>query len=530
MVNIKYERVKQTADQESGGGIDEEIELETNGRRGSDHRMQHNSVHSQYHHHHSVHQSNTLQANYGHHNQYIVATSTSTAGASGSSKHGKTYRHAFTNRIIVTLVLILCYFSLSIGLTFYQQHLLQHFKLPLFVVLYHLVIKFLLAAFVRAMLRCVTKKPRILLDWRTSVRKILPTGLASGIDISFSNWGLELVKISLYTMTKSTTIVFILIFAILLKLEKKSWSLAAIVVMISSGLFMFTYKSTQFDALGFSFLLFASLSSGIRWTFAQLIMQKSKLGLHNPIDMIFHMQPWMILSVLPFTIGFEGRKLIEGFSMVQLLPTSVVIDMWLKISVGAFIAFVMEVSEFMVLTNTSSLTLSVAGIFKEICQLILAVKLNKDEHLSTVNLLGLVMCLGGICCHVVHKFIVYREETATSSLTSLDKGGVSGGAVGGGYIEDHDDEDDESGRPSGPMGMLGSKNGTLKFGNGGTASGTQRFKGGQYRPLLVNEARDADDSDHLVVENRNYLSEDSEQEEENGTQDVLFDILKRRER
>lgn len=31
-----------------------------------------------------------------------------------------------------------------------------------------------------------------------------------------------------------------------------------------------------------------------------------KLGLHNPIDMIFHMQPWMILAVLPFTIGFEG--------------------------------------------------------------------------------------------------------------------------------------------------------------------------------------------------------------------------------
>uniref|UniRef100_A0A182NM34 Sugar phosphate transporter domain-containing protein n=1 Tax=Anopheles dirus TaxID=7168 RepID=A0A182NM34_9DIPT len=526
MVNVKYERVKQTTDQEIGGAADEEIELETNGRRGSDHRMQPDSVHGQYHlhhhqHHHNLHQSSTLQGSYGQHNQYIAATSPTASAAGGGSKHGKPYRQAFTNRIILTLVLIVCYFSLSIGLTFYQQHLLQHFKLPLFVVLYHLVIKFLLAAFVRAVLRCVTKKPRILLDWRTSVRKILPTGLASGIDISFSNWGLELVKISLYTMTKSTTIVFILIFAILLKLEKKSWSLAAIVVMISSGLFMFTYKSTQFDALGFSFLLFASLSSGIRWTFAQLIMQKSKLGLHNPIDMIFHMQPWMILSVLPFTIGFEGRKLIEGFSMAQLLPTSVIVDMWLKISVGAFIAFAMEVSEFMVLTNTSSLTLSVAGIFKEICQLVLAVKLNKDEHLSTVNLLGLVMCLGGICCHVVHKFIVYREETARSSLSSLDKAG-GGGGVGavGGYIEDHDDEDEES-RSTGI-------NGALKFGNGGAASGT-RFKGGQYRPLLVNEARDADDSDHLVVENRNYLSDDSEQEE-NGTQDVLFDILKRRER
>uniref|UniRef100_A0A182PP50 Sugar phosphate transporter domain-containing protein n=1 Tax=Anopheles epiroticus TaxID=199890 RepID=A0A182PP50_9DIPT len=514
MVNIKYERVKQTTDQEVAGGLEEEIELETNRR---------SVVHSQYH-----QSSNSLQSSYGHHTQYIVATATSGSKGygDGSDTRSKT-KHAFANRIVVTLVLIVCYFSLSIGLTFYQQHLLQRFKLPLFVVLYHLVIKLLLSAVVRAVLRCVTRKPRILLDWRTSVRKILPTGLASGIDISFSNWGLELVKISLYTMTKSTTIVFILIFAILLKLEKKSWSLAAIVVMISGGLFMFTYKSTQFDALGFSFLLFASLSSGIRWTFAQLIMQKSKLGLHNPIDMIFHMQPWMILSVLPFTVGFEGRKLLDGYTLVQQLPSDVVIDMWLKISVGAFIAFAMEVSEFMVLTNTSSLTLSVAGIFKEICQLILAVELN-DEHLSTVNVLGLVMCLGGICCHVVHKFLTYRDETAKSSLTSLDKST-------GGYIEDHDDEDDDM-RPS-AGGPLGGKNGGLKFGNGGTGSsstggsvGGARFKtSGQYRPLLVNEARDADDSDHLVVENRNYLSDDSEQEE-NGTQDVLFDILKRRER
>lgn len=90
-----------------------------------------------------------------------------------------------------------------------------------------------------------------------------------------------------------------------------------IVVMISMGLFLFTYKSTDFNALGFSFLIFASLCSGIRWSFAQLVMQKSKLGLHNPIDMIYFMQPWMLLSIVPFTIGFEGKCLRRGFQEWQ---------------------------------------------------------------------------------------------------------------------------------------------------------------------------------------------------------------------
>lgn len=78
--------------------------------------------------------------------------------------------------------------------------------------------------------------------------------------------------------------------------------------LIAIGLFMFTYKSTQFDALGFIFILVASLSGGIRWSLAQFVMQKSKLGLHNPIDMIYHMQPWMLAALVPFVVIFEGKN------------------------------------------------------------------------------------------------------------------------------------------------------------------------------------------------------------------------------
>lgn len=98
---------------------------------------------------------------------------------------------------IVTVILILIYFVLSIGLTFYQRWLLEGFHFPLSVVLYHLVVKLFLSAVIRLVYRMITGRSRILLDWRTFYRNMAPTGLASGIDIGFSNWGLELVKISL---------------------------------------------------------------------------------------------------------------------------------------------------------------------------------------------------------------------------------------------------------------------------------------------------------------------------------------------
>lgn len=78
--------------------------------------------------------------------------------------------------------------------------------------------------------------------------------------------------------------------------------------MISIGLFLFTYEATEFNVFGFALLLFASVSSGVRWTCTQMLLQKSKMGMKNPIDMIYHMQPWMIASILPFAVFEEGNN------------------------------------------------------------------------------------------------------------------------------------------------------------------------------------------------------------------------------
>lgn len=69
---------------------------------------------------------------------------------------------------------------------------------------------------------------------------------------------------------------------------------------------MFTYKSTQFGIFGFVICLLASFSSGIRWTMTQLIMQKSKFGMKSPIDMMYYMQLWMLLPIVPVMMWFEG--------------------------------------------------------------------------------------------------------------------------------------------------------------------------------------------------------------------------------
>ncbi|KAF7271753.1 solute carrier family 35 member C2 isoform X2 [Rhynchophorus ferrugineus] len=315
---------------------------------------------------------------------------------------------------VFTGALIGTYYIPSVGLTFYQRWLLQRFPFPLLTVVTHMIVKFILAALVRLCFIKRHNKQRVMLGWRDYILAVAPTGVFSGIDIGFSNWGLELITVSLYTMTKSTTIVFILFFSILFKLEKKSWSLCGIVFMITLGLVLFTYKSTQFNFLGFILLLVASISSGLRWTCVQLMLQKSKMGLENPIDMIYHMQPWMIISVLPFAVYNEGFDVIRSCQIFGFMELNAFVILSLKVLLGAFIAFFMEVSEVTLVTYTSSLTLAIAGIFKEVFILAIAVEINGDM-MSPINIIGLFVCLCGISGHVIHKI---RSTSSQSRQTA----------------------------------------------------------------------------------------------------------------
>ncbi|KAK3610411.1 hypothetical protein CHS0354_008701 [Potamilus streckersoni] len=312
------------------------------------------------------------------------------------------------------LALVIFYYFFSIGLTFYNQRFIHHFKFPLSLTICHLVVKFILVGFCRSLIEWKTKMPRVMLSWGTNLKRIAPTGFASAFDIGLSNWSFEFITVSLYTMSKSTAVIFILLFALILKIEKWRWSLIIVVIFIAAGLFMFTYHSTQFDLTGFLMVMSASLLSGLRWTLAQMVTQKNELGLHNPIDMMYHIQPWMIIGLLPLSAIFEGLDLATSGHFFAFSELHVLMENLGLVLIGAFLAFMLEFSEFLLVSQTSSLTLSISGIFKELCTLLLAVFINGDK-MSLVNSAGLVVCLFGIAVHVILK-AVHGEESANGNI------------------------------------------------------------------------------------------------------------------
>ncbi|CAB0018543.1 unnamed protein product [Nesidiocoris tenuis] len=363
-------------------------------------------------------------------------------------------RGGYLLTIVYAAGVILLYFPLSIGLTFYQRWFLQvseifpiissrsyleldkrifrllrrvchvfgidvisflkfisqKFNYPLTVTMCHMATKFAVAAFCQWLWKWWHGKPRLKLDWSTTLRRILPMGIVSGIDIAFSNWGLHFITVSLYTMTKSSCVVFILIFAIVFKLEEKSWVQVGIVLAIAGGLLMFTYQAAQFNLIGFVLVLLASFCSGIRWTLAQFLMQKTDSHLKNPLDFLYNVQPWMCLTVLPFVLAFEANKGLHAWESLSFpKDSSVVWSTLFYVGLGSFIALMMELSEYLIVSQLSGLTLSIANILKEVCTLTLAIEWNGDV-MSRLNFEGLLLCMGGIILHVVHKLVKTRKS------------------------------------------------------------------------------------------------------------------------
>lgn len=227
-------------------------------------------------------------------------------------------------------------------LTCYLITIFQNYKLPLLVVSGHYVLKYLFAITIRFIYECLrTRRTRV--SFRDQLRWLAPIGICASMDIGLSNWALEYVTVSLYTMAKSSSILFIVAFSLLLRLERWRNSLGFETGLIAAGLFLFTWKSSQLDLTGLMLVELAAACTGIRWTVSQMVMQRDDSAVRHPLDMVAHVQPWMMIPIIPMIWLFEGAEI----NWNSVFSFKGHYDPWLVMGLiagGGLLAFCMEMS------------------------------------------------------------------------------------------------------------------------------------------------------------------------------------------
>lgn len=306
-----------------------------------------------------------------------------------------------------------------------------NFSYPLFVSSMHMTLQFALSGLL--LISCwgeqiVPRDPATgkrlrptLSDWAL---KVAPCALATALDIGLSNLSLKTITLTFYTMCKSSNLAFVLFFAFLFRLEVISWRLIGIIAIITSGVIMMVAAETQFVLIGAVEVLTASGMGGLRWSLTQILLDKRGLGLSHPVGTIFWLSPIMAIGLVIASLSIESWHdiFVTGGRFASAAQA---VRMTFMIMLPGCLAFAMNMSEYTLIQRTSVVTLSVAGIFKEVLTVIVASTLFGDE-LTPINVTGLCITLVGIG---LYNWLRYR---VVMGLTSPSGGRLRGSAIWGG--------------------------------------------------------------------------------------------------
>ncbi|KAF8070360.1 triose-phosphate transporter family-domain-containing protein [Lyophyllum atratum] len=260
-------------------------------------------------------------------------------------------------------------------------------------------------------------------------KKAFPTAVASSLDIGMSNVSLKTITLSFYTMCKSSSLIFVLLFAFLFHLEKPSWRLVGVIFLIFSGVLLMVATETKFVLEGLILVLSASAFGGLRWSLTQLLLRNRKMGLDNPAATIYWLAPSMGITLAIISAIVDSWAAVFRSAFFATLGKTM--ETILYLVAPGFIAFCMILSEFYIIQRTGVVPMSIAGIAKEVTTITISAWFFGDQ-LTPLNITGVSITICGIILFTYHK---YRKSI--ESVVPLDGHG-NPIPTDGDLQEDHD--------------------------------------------------------------------------------------------
>ncbi|GKT83478.1 LOW QUALITY PROTEIN: triose-phosphate transporter [Colletotrichum tofieldiae] len=359
-------------------------------------------------------------------------------------------------RSVVNVALILLWYLFSLSISLYNKWMFDqdrlNFAFPLFTTACHMLVQFALASLVLFLIpslrpsnglrhsdlgrsRHESEPDRPLMTKMFYLTRIGPCGAATGLDIGLGNTSLKFITLTFYTMCKSSSLAFVLIFAFLFRLEKPTWRLVAIIATMTLGVVLMVSGEVEFKVSGFILVISAAFFSGFRWGLTQILLLRNP-ATSNPFSSIFFLAPVMFLTLIVIAIPVEGSP---PSSRALVAEWGVIMTPLFLLFPGC-IAFLMTASEFALLQRTSVVTLSIAGIFKEVVT-ISAAALVFNDRLTPINFVGLITTMGAIVAYNYIKITQMRED-AQKEVQRGHMEVASGSSSSG---SDNDDGGEEAG-------------------------------------------------------------------------------------
>lgn len=315
---------------------------------------------------------------------------------------------------------ILGWYSVGISAIVTNKLLLRmpRFRFPFTLCLVYMFVKWPLA---RLVLFAMRRPPLAFRSWGPYLWTIALTGVLTAVDVGLGLCSYLYVSVVFIVIVRASSPCWQLLWGTLLGLETPSCSLLLVVLLVSGGVSLAALGEVEFHLLGFVLVLTSAALAGLRSCMLQRMLHGRntaellswRQSVH-PVQLIYALAPWSTATALLLALFMEGEELSDG--AMQHVPQLQALMVRLLGMSG--LIFCMVMMEMWVVAKTSALTLSVAGTLKEVLTIACAEEVF-HEHLSYVNMLGLLLCLLG-----AHLYAFVKLK----NITTLCRSGAAGAA------------------------------------------------------------------------------------------------------
>ncbi|PKU79278.1 probable sugar phosphate/phosphate translocator At1g06470 [Dendrobium catenatum] len=322
--------------------------------------------------------------------------------------------------VLKTLFFILIWYTFSTCLTLYNKTLLGdhlgRFPAPLLMNTVHFSLQAVLAKAI-ACFQSRGSEKGAKMTWKDYFVRVVPTALGTALDINLSNASLVFISVTFATMCKSASPIFLLVFAFAFRLETPSFKLLGIILIISFGVLLTVLKETQFDFWGFVLVMLASVMSGFRWSMTQILLQKESYGLKNPITLMSHVTPVMALATAILSLLLDPWHDLKSNKYFD--SSKHVIRSCLLMLLGGALAFFMVLTEYILVSATSAVTVTIAGIVKEAVTILVAVFYFHDQF-TVLKGMGLLVIIVGVSLFNWYKYLkLHKGQIGGAEATNF---------------------------------------------------------------------------------------------------------------
>ncbi|XP_021754028.1 probable sugar phosphate/phosphate translocator At1g12500 [Chenopodium quinoa] len=303
---------------------------------------------------------------------------------------------------ITTLTIVLAWYSSNIGVLLLNKYLLTiyGYRYPIFLTTIHMIACTFYSSFAIHSLRLV---PAQYIQSRKQLLKIFSLSVIFCFSVVCGNASLKYIPVSFNQAIGATTPFFTAIFAFVITCKKEAPIVYFSLLPVVLGIVVASNSEPLFHLFGF-FLCVGSTSGRALKSVVQGLLLTSDSEKLNSMNLLMYMAPMAAAVLLPFSLYIEGN--VAGITIQKAKQDWFIVFLLVG---NATVAYLVNLTNFLVTKHTSALTLQVLGNAKAAVAAVVSVFIFRNP-VTAMGMVGFGVTVMGV--------VLYTQVKRRSKLTA----------------------------------------------------------------------------------------------------------------